>query len=72
MAGYEISQDPDSSLGISLAIDTKKTIEQEYYYIDNYINERTFFNDFVKTLYNEILKLAEEQTYPQNGNDITT
>lgn len=46
------------------SVSNKKTIEKEYYYLNNFINERTFFNTFVKSVYAKVLKLAEEQPAP--------
>ena len=51
------------------AIEVHKTLVDENYSINNYINERTFFNDFVKNLFGEVLVKANTQLQPINPDD---
>jgi len=45
-------------------------LEKKYYDILNYINERTFLNDFLKKLFDELILLAEIQVPPDDLGDI--
>ena len=45
-------------------------LEKKIYQIQNYINERTFFNDFLKKLFDELVILAEQQVPPDNLADV--
>tara|TARA_Y100000310_G_C20704363_1_gene833717 strand:+ start:2144 stop:4948 length:2805 start_codon:yes stop_codon:yes gene_type:complete len=44
-------------------------LEKRQYFIHNYINERSFFNNFLKKLFDELLYLAEVQKPAKNAGD---
>lgn len=46
------------------------TLEKKVYDLNNYITERTFFNNYLKNVYNQLLEKAELQRDPANSTDV--